>query len=72
MVAVQSNFEVLLVALPMVGILFAGFFRLDEMIGTPKKKKTPGHTLAGRTDEDGFPICMDPDGTIPGRIRPKS
>ena len=57
----QSNTDALLVAIPMIGILFVGFFRLDELFGKPHKKGQRRRQVAG-LDENGQPICIDPDG----------
>lgn len=61
---VLSNSDAILVAVPMVGILIACFFRLDEMFGKPKKKTRVEHRrqMPG-WDEQGKPVCADPDGT---------
>ena len=50
-----------MVAVVFIGILFLGFFRLDTVIGAPKK---PGkqHRRAGGKDKDGNPVYSDPDG----------
>jgi hypothetical protein len=70
MSAIQSNTDALLVAIPMVGLMFAGFFRVDELVG--KSQKTPSHrSQIGGLDERGFPICLDPDGDTP-RKKPKA
>ncbi len=49
----------------MVSLLFAGFFRLDELLGKPKQQ------LARRRmsgwDKNGRPVCADPDGHMPAR-----
>jgi len=58
----QSNTEAILVAIPMVGILFAGYFRLDEIVGQSGRPKRHRRQVAG-SDETGRPICIDPDGT---------
>jgi hypothetical protein len=67
----MANFHVtldaLVFALPMVLILFAVFFRLDELIVRPKKslKRRPtasGWGLSG-WDKDGHVVCVDPDGS---------
>jgi len=60
-----SNTDSLLVAIPMVGLLFAGFFRLDELFGKSKKKKSvkARRPMVG-LDENGRPICLDPDGNV--------
>jgi hypothetical protein len=61
MTILESNADALLVALPMVGILFAGFFRLDELFGKPKKSQPPRRQSTG-LDKSGHQICLDPDG----------
>jgi len=61
MTILESNTDALLVAIPMVGLLFAGFFRLDELFGKSKKQATPRRQIAG-LDAKGRPICIDPDG----------
>jgi hypothetical protein len=61
MSAMQSNTDALLVAIPMVGLLFAGFFRLDEMVGKPKKRTANRRQMSG-WDKNGRPVCADPDG----------
>lgn len=68
---VLSNSDALLVAVPMVGILIACFFRLDEMFGKPKKKTSVEHRrqMSG-WDADGKPMCADPDGSKGPRIGP--
>ncbi len=46
----------------MLLVMAAGFFKLDEAFGKPKK--TVRHMpLAGGLDEFGIPIGVDPDGT---------
>jgi hypothetical protein len=69
MTVFQSNTDALLVAIPMIGMLFAGYFRLDELFGKPKKTKEKRRQMTG-WDEQGKPICADPDGR-PSQ-RPKS
>jgi hypothetical protein len=61
MSVIQSNADALLVAIPMVGMLFAGYFRLDELLGKPKKTLENRRQMSG-WDKDGLPICSDPDG----------
>jgi hypothetical protein len=68
MTTVLSNTDALLVAVPMIGILFVGFFRLDESIGKPRKRVDNRHCLAG-TDATGRPVFTDPDGTRSGSGR---
>lgn len=64
MLVLQSNTDALLVAIPMVGLLFAGFFRLDEIFGKPKKPVENRRQMSG-WDKNGRPICTDPDGKNP-------
>jgi hypothetical protein len=64
MIVILSNTDSLLVAIPMVGILFAGFFRLDELFGKSKKPVKTRRPMVG-CDENGRPICADPDGYVP-------
>ncbi len=59
----QSNRDALLVAIPMISILFAGFFRLDELFGKSRKLVKRRRSMAG-SDEKGRPICVDPDGRV--------
>jgi hypothetical protein len=64
----QSNTDAMLVAIPMVGILFAGFFRLDELFGKPNKPVLHRRQMSG-WDEHGRPICADPDAPSPNPQR---
>jgi len=64
MLALQSNTDALLVAIPMVGLLFAGFFRLDEIFGRSKRPVENRRQMSG-WDKDGRPVCADPDGKSP-------
>jgi hypothetical protein len=68
----MANFHVtldaLVFAVPMVLILFAVFFRLDELIVRPKVfrkrlRKLSGHDLSG-WDKEGHAVCVEPDGHI--------
>jgi hypothetical protein len=63
MTVLPSNMDAVLVAIPMVGMLFAGVFRLDELFGKPQKRAPRRRAIAG-SDEDGAPICIDPDGKV--------
>jgi len=67
-VELKSNMDAMLVAIPMVVLLGAGFFRLDVWVIKPKKHSMR-HTLAGGIDKNGFPIGMDPDGKPLGHTR---
>ncbi len=70
---VLSSSDVILVAIPMVGVLIACFFRLGEMLGKPKKRVKMEHRgQMFEWDEHGQPLCADPDGSgakpIDGRM----
>ena len=58
---ISSGLTAMLVIAPLLAILAAGFFRIDELMGKPKKtyRRIP---LAGGIDEHGIPIGLDPDG----------
>jgi hypothetical protein len=62
---IQSNTDALLVAIPMVGLLFIGVFRLDELFGKPKKQPVESRRQLSGWDKNGQPICADPDGKMP-------
>jgi hypothetical protein len=66
-----SNTDSLLVAIPMVGLLFAVFFRLDELLGKSKKPTKTRRQMVG-LDENGRPMCVDPDGQVAERRSRKS
>jgi len=61
MVALQSNADAILVAIPMVALMFAGFFRLDALFSRPPKRPSRYHPLS-HWDEDGLLVCVEPDG----------
>jgi len=60
---ILSNTDSFLVAIPMLAILFAGFFRLDELFGRSKRRAKTRRPVVG-SDENGRPICVDPDGRV--------
>jgi hypothetical protein len=47
MSVLQSNTDALLVAIPMIGTLIIGFFRLDELVGKPKKQGMSRRQISG-------------------------
>lgn len=57
----QSNAGMILVAIPMIVVLFAGFFRLDELISRPEKA-TVRRRRFSHWDEDGSTVTVEPDG----------
>jgi len=58
-VAAQSNTDAFLVAIPMVVILIAALFRVDELLCRSPKVREGGRRLSD-WDETGAPICTDP------------
>jgi hypothetical protein len=64
MSTLQSNADALLVAIPMIGILVVGFFRLDELVGKPNKRQIVHRRQIAGLDDKGRQVCLDPDGTI--------
>ena len=57
----------LLVGGPMVAALMVTFFRLDE-VWTRRPGGVERRTLAGGVDGNGMPICLEPDGSVLGRM----
>jgi hypothetical protein len=62
---IQSNTDALMLAVPMIGLLFVGFFRLDELFGKPKKQPAATRRRMSGWDKNGRPVCSDPDGKMP-------
>jgi hypothetical protein len=58
----QSGWENFLLAVPFVGLVLVGLFRLDEIIASPKRARARKRPLSGGCDEDGHLILSDPDG----------
>ncbi len=61
--ALESNADAFLVAIPMVVALIAILFRLDELWCRTPKVREAGRRLSS-WDENGVPICMDPGPTV--------
>jgi len=57
----QSGLGSFLVAVPFVGILLVGLFRLDEIIAVPKRRQPVKRPACG-CDENGHLLLSDPDG----------
>jgi hypothetical protein len=55
----ESNADAFLVAIPMVVVLIAALFRLDELWCRTPKAREAGRRLSN-WDENGIPICTDP------------
>jgi hypothetical protein len=61
----QSGWENFVVAVPFVGILLVGLFRLDEIIASPKRDRAVKRPASG-CDEHGHLLLSDPDGHLWG------
>lgn len=59
--ALKSGWETFLFAVPFLGILLVGLFRLDELISSPKRRLKK-RTRPGGVDHNGEPLMSDPDG----------
>jgi len=57
----QSGWQSFLVAIPFVGVLLMGHFRLDEIIASSKRERAVKRPACGY-DEAGRLILSDPDG----------
>jgi len=64
----QSDPEKLLVAVPFVGILLVGIFRLDQIVASPKRARAVKRPARG-CDENGHLLLSDPDGRPWGALR---
>ncbi len=63
-----ANLVAVIFAFPMVGLLFPTFFRVDELMAKPLKPVLHRRQVSG-LDCNGIPMCLDPDGRMPVRIR---
>jgi len=57
----NSGWDTLLVAIPLLGLLLAGNLHLDEIVAAPKRRRPRRSPVCG-TDETGRLILSDPDG----------
>ena len=57
----KTNLDVLLFGLPMVGVLFICYFRLDELVASPKRRRELIKRYSA-TEVDGRMVGCDPDG----------
>jgi hypothetical protein len=62
MSAAPSSADAFLLAVPLVFFFFVALFRLDELVGSPRKLPKLGRRLTD-WDEHGVPICTDPTRT---------
>jgi hypothetical protein len=69
-VVLKSGWDTFLYAAPLLGALFIGFFRLDELISASRQKIDTRPKLTG-SDRHGEPLLSDPDGRLwdPGAHR---
>ena len=58
---IHSNLEAFLVAIPLLFLLLAGFFRLDQLFAAPRRRAVALRPSSG-IDKHGLPIVCDPDG----------
>lgn len=63
----HSNSDVVLFAIPFVGIFLLSLFRMDELVVAPKKKAKPRRTGYG-LGRKGEPVLCDPDGRTWSRM----
>ena len=57
----QSGLDTFLIAVPFVGVLLMGMFRLDTILAAPKQAAGMRRPLNG-TDKQGRMLLSDPDG----------
>ena len=61
---VASGWDTLLLGIPFIGLLFLGFFRLDELIigRKPSPEGVAPRNFSGGLDANGETVVRDPDG----------
>jgi hypothetical protein len=62
-VMLSTGRDAYLIGVPLIVLLLAGLFRLDELVSRPKrtlKRRRPSYQM----DEDGVPVMSDPDGRL--------
>jgi hypothetical protein len=64
----QSGWENLFVGVAFVGMLVVSFFRLDEVIASPKRSRVRRRPVSG-SDKNGHLLLSDPDGRPWGATR---
>jgi hypothetical protein len=63
---VVTNLDSVIFAIPLLGLLFSAFFRMDELVGKPVRPVKPvlhRRQVSGQ-DQNGLPLCLDPDGKM--------
>ena len=63
----QTDWGMMLFAIPFGAILLISVFRLDELLATPRKRAGARRPALG-LDRDGNPMLCDPDGRTWSRI----
>jgi len=64
MILIKSNADAILVAVPMIGLLFAGYFRLDELFSKPKRKNVSHGRPFASLNANGEITGLDPDEVV--------
>lgn len=64
---VVSNLDLVIFAVPLLGLLLSAYFRVHELAKKPSRPVAHRRYASG-SDENGIPLCLDPDGKAPGRI----
>ena len=59
----KPGLDTFLFAVPFLGMLLVGFFRLDGWFAAPKQELKPRRPPSGM-DEAGRPLLTDPDGRL--------
>lgn len=54
--------DVFLFGIPLIALLFFGYFRLDETFTMRKRVPTPPPGPSPVVERDGHAMCTDPDG----------
>lgn len=57
----KPGWETVLFAVPFIGMLLVGIFRLDEIFCAPRQRVVVRRPVCG-VDESGQPLMTDPDG----------
>jgi hypothetical protein len=57
---IVSNLDSVIFGIPLLGLLFSAFFRVDELAGKPLKV-VPNRRQVSGLDRNGIPLCLDPD-----------
>jgi hypothetical protein len=65
-----SGRDTILIAIPLLLMIFFSLFRLDQIIARPKRPQSRQRPACG-IDESGELIVCDPDGRIAGTPRRK-